>query len=367
MQLEEELSHPPLSLVRYKKHISVLEHCVRGLSEIDLQEHACRLLNAVLAPFSSNVDFETQGERFSTSLLCDMGGLCGAALGSFRHCSLLPASSKLCQFIDRIERVVLVYYKHRREIACELSNDWTDATMEPFLRVLFMCLSSSSPSLAVMEKAEDTSVRDSIHKLFTGLVKLLETVSQRICHFTCSYVLPHFLLSADSVVNRLHALWEAVCKFTDTSSATVECGNRNLAFVILCCFSVPFIGGGSCLGNPSHSSLELRPLILDIRGKKEFWHLIQDGLVEQDPLNRKRSMFLLQHCVSSSADLQSDSSPILSPRGVFWWYQENGVDLQQVWGDFMLMMETLEEKQVPRTVQYLRMYSMIVFVVTKLL
>ena len=75
MQLEEELSHPPLSLVRYKKHISVLEHCVRGLSEIDLQEHACRLLNAVLAPFSSNVDFETQ-ENVSVHRCCAIWVVC---------------------------------------------------------------------------------------------------------------------------------------------------------------------------------------------------------------------------------------------------------------------------------------------------
>jgi hypothetical protein len=344
-QLEEKISHSPLSLYQYGKLITALEQCAQGLRPEELQEHACRVLNVMMAVFSNNLEFSTPEQRFDALLLSGMGSLCRAVLESFCQGSRIAGTKQINQFLAGIERVLVLYYNHRKVNACEMSPDWTDATVEPFLKVFYKSICSSSLSLQMIEKAGDTSVVDSIGALFAGLAKLLETVSQRMCHFICSSILPHFLTPESSSV-RLQVLWDVVCKFSSTDSATTYCGNKNLAFVILCSFSMPFVGGGIGLSSASLHPTDLCSLALDIRGKKVFWNLIQDGLMERDPLNRKRSMFLLQHCITSASNAVITASAIFSPGGVFWWDQTKGAELQQVWNDFLLMIETLEEKQV---------------------
>ncbi|XP_021924824.1 probable methyltransferase TARBP1 isoform X2 [Zootermopsis nevadensis] len=73
-----------------------------------------------------------------------------------------------------------------------------------------------------------------------------------------------------------------------------------------------------------------------------FWKMLQIGLRSADPLVRKRALYLMKRAVVSLC--QNNTSVSLNcPDAVFWW---DSTDSSEVWEQFFLIIETLEEKQV---------------------
>jgi len=80
--------------------------------------------------------------------------------------------------------------------------------------------------------------------------------------------------------------------------------------------------------------------------KAEFWKIIQRGLVLTDPLSRKRTVYLLKRAL----DLLDKQPCNLSVKSeeccIFYWATEEKESLRSLWQDYILLMETLDEKQV---------------------
>ena len=83
--------------------------------------------------------------------------------------------------------------------------------------------------------------------------------------------------------------------------------------------------------------------------KPEFWEIIQKGLVLNEPLSRKRAMYLLKRALDF-LDKQPCDLSVASEKGssIFYWVPEKKESLRSIWQDFVLLMETLDEKQVHR-------------------
>lgn len=81
--------------------------------------------------------------------------------------------------------------------------------------------------------------------------------------------------------------------------------------------------------------------------KPEFWEMIQNGIVFNEPLSRKRSMYLLKRSLDV-LDKQLGDLSVVSKKGnrLFYWASTNKNSLRSLWQDFVLIMETLDEKQV---------------------
>lgn len=81
--------------------------------------------------------------------------------------------------------------------------------------------------------------------------------------------------------------------------------------------------------------------------KPEFWEMIQNGIVLNEPLSRKRSMYLLKRSLDV-LDKQLGDLSVVSKKGnrIFYWASMNKDSLRSLWQDFVLIMETLDEKQV---------------------
>lgn len=81
--------------------------------------------------------------------------------------------------------------------------------------------------------------------------------------------------------------------------------------------------------------------------KPEFWEMIQNGIVLNEPLSRKRSMYLLKRSLDV-LDKQLGDLSVVSKKGnrIFYWAFTNKDSLRSLWQDFVLIMETLDEKQV---------------------
>ncbi|XP_038671600.1 probable methyltransferase TARBP1 isoform X2 [Scyliorhinus canicula] len=98
-----------------------------------------------------------------------------------------------------------------------------------------------------------------------------------------------------------------------------------------------------CTGDQSPSET------LDLRTSAEFWEVVQRGLVQPDNTSRKRAMYLLKRAVDASNTLQSEicsEYKAESDTCLFWWSGEKGKQLIQLWENYILIMETLEENQV---------------------
>lgn len=81
--------------------------------------------------------------------------------------------------------------------------------------------------------------------------------------------------------------------------------------------------------------------------KPEFWQILQEGLVSDQSLTRKRTMYLLKRALGSLDKWPCDLL-VMSERGniIFYWSSDHRESLRSIWQDYILFMETLDEKQV---------------------
>uniref|UniRef100_A0A4W3JQ65 tRNA (guanosine(18)-2'-O)-methyltransferase TARBP1 n=1 Tax=Callorhinchus milii TaxID=7868 RepID=A0A4W3JQ65_CALMI len=84
----------------------------------------------------------------------------------------------------------------------------------------------------------------------------------------------------------------------------------------------------------------------DLRRCPEFWRVLQRGLVHRDNVSRKRAVYLLKRAVDVSRTLRGNVCPENENPCLFWWLAEKNKLLVQLWENYILIMETLEENQV---------------------
>ena len=86
------------------------------------------------------------------------------------------------------------------------------------------------------------------------------------------------------------------------------------------------------------------PLGMDLRCSGHFWELVQQAIVHVNPITRKRAMYLLKRimdiCETQSVELPDGMCPM------FTWKKTCQKEFSKTWQDVVLILETLEEKQV---------------------
>ena len=85
---------------------------------------------------------------------------------------------------------------------------------------------------------------------------------------------------------------------------------------------------------------------LKLLSKSEFWLVLQSGFYHSNSLTRKQAMYLLKRILDTldKGDASVNDSSLADVK--FWWSAEAKKELLNVWNDYILLMETLEEKQV---------------------
>ena len=211
----------------------------------------------------------------------------------------------------------------------------------------------------MLESSHVQKSGDCFGELFEALLKLVQNCDSSTHFFhISSTLLPLFI--TDSQDDRLKKVWHLI-RAVHFSKTTVESNSLELVLTLLCCLHDVFIGQDE--SSPFSRSYPTslfnstggRP-VLDLRKEDDFWAIVQDGLNSPDPLSRKRCMYLL-HCVlvsvqKSCGDSDGDSGDIVSSSNwIFWWEPGSAKQLLAVWDDLVLVLETLEEKQVQVDVQ----------------
>ena len=153
------------------------------------------------------------------------------------------------------------------------------------------------------------------------------------------------LKNLPSIVH-FQAVWNVVKQISSNHPPGAATGTFNQTYAILCGLADFFFG-------PVNHSLFLQA---------EFWEIIQQGLVLNEPLTRKRSMYLLKRALDL-LDKQPCDLLVLSEKGnhIFYWSCDKKDSLMSIWRDYVLLMETLDEKQVQclTTFQHLFDYFLI--------
>lgn len=200
------------------------------------------------------------------------------------------------------------------------------------------CLFSRAPP----ERLELVAVcAQELSSLFPHLLGLLESSQPSTCHRLATSLLPAFI--TPSCPQRVAAVWRLIGDVF-RQRRVVESRALGLALALLCCFSDVLIATDPhspfSSGFPTGVA-DLCPL-LDVRVESEFWVVVGEGLASSDPLDRKRGAYLLHRVLTSVRG----GGEVVSEGGEFWWSVECDSALGAVWEDLLLILDTMEEKQV---------------------
>ena len=201
----------------------------------------------------------------------------------------------------------------------------------------------------------------SLSALFDSSLQLLKHSDLQTCYLVAGLLLP--LLITPSHPERVEQIWRFIVQ-VGNNKLCVNSLNSDLILTVLCCFSNAFIHYDKLSPFSSFfpDSLAVKNVpLFDVRKEAFFWKVVQDGLMSADQLSRKRCMYLVQSVLASvragnkEDGIESGSgkkrdiggSVVMASEGwVFWWNTDFNEELSAVWSDFVLILDTMEEKQV---------------------
>lgn len=166
------------------------------------------------------------------------------------------------------------------------------------------------------------SLQSKLLQAYFSVVKSIKFMKDGLLiNIALNYVRNFMNVSVNGKQNRLSAVWELICEEFDE-------GNEK-PYILLC-------------GMASHFfPVVNNNLVLDLKCKDDFWRLIQQGVSLRTSSSRKRNMYLLKRvtdiCHSCHLSVQSES--------LFKWSPEGNM-VMDIWEDYILLLETLEETQV---------------------
>ena len=133
---------------------------------------------------------------------------------------------------------------------------------------------------------------DQLSAIFPLLLSLLSQAPATTCHHLLSSLLPLFI--TPSHPHYLTAVWTMVQEVWH-GRRLVELHPLIFSLAVLCCFADVLIARDSTspfLGQFPSEVSDLCPL-LDVRSEGVLWAVLEAGLHSCDPLDRKRSLYLL--------------------------------------------------------------------------
>lgn len=200
----------------------------------------------------------------------------------------------------------------------------------------------------------------SLSPLFDSALKLLQHCDLPVCYLLSTSLLPLLLTTVH--LERVDCVWQFVVQVRG-QRLHINSLSFDLTLTLLCCFSDVFISYSHT--SPFLSRLQGVPLqdgkgpVRDLRAEPLFWSIVQEGLASPESLSRKRCMFLVQCVLASVRGAGGGEEGVASVRGagggkegvasggwVFWWSATSDEALRTVWDDLILILQTMEEKQV---------------------
>ena len=189
-----------------------------------------------------------------------------------------------------------------------------------------------------------------LDEMFSCTEKLIISEDEEVVGKLLSMVVPELLKRAKSTAldQRLLQMWTAINKlyglYGQKTYQSTSCSSMSgRPHLILCGLADWFF--------PVETGGQLHPIVSEV---PEFWKIIQAGFYNINPLTRKRALYILKRTIDITettaievkycADYANSTDNV----PVFHWKQDTSKKQAELWQDYILLLETLEEKQVPR-------------------
>lgn len=227
----------------------------------------------------------------------------------------------LCNILQILENN-LEKFKEAKPTDFDLQHDKSFIDIYTLLEVSRHVVTSIRGTSAVNER-----IVIELRSIFDKLIDAIEYISVDLTGSVCIPVLLRILkVDSCNLTKYLDIIWKYIKNFSNLS-------DKRTQYIMLCGFANYFF--------PVTDELKG----VDVKQIPEFWDILQNGLIDKDSVNRKRSLYLLKRivdiCESTMAVVNNDLK-----ESVFWWSKSRSSELSKIWQDFMLLAEVLEEKQV---------------------
>ena len=192
----------------------------------------------------------------------------------------------------------------------------------------------------VMTKDKTQSINSEwIQICFDSILSIIETSQTNVCTRLTAVILPKMLLHQPNLLqSRCSKIWNKIVSIYSTGKQDTKAVNTNV-FITLCGLVNYFIPYGAVQETDNSFS---------VTSRIELWRIIQSGLIHSDPLARKQSLFLLKRVIDWYSTSGSSIKVLEGENGppVFAWMDKDKKHLVNMWADFFLLYETLQEVQV---------------------
>lgn len=174
---------------------------------------------------------------------------------------------------------------------------------------------------SVLKAAQESKVYLNLQYYFASLEKLAFHNDQKIQQYFLNSVVPKFIQVVGGY-DILARIWESV---DDSRDIYITLSTLNyLSFYFI----------------PTESSY-----LFDIIQEPTFWRVLIDGLHTQDSTNKKLCIGLLKSVLNACKLRDKGFEVLLKNQVVFYWHFSNSNFIKDMWKNYFILIETLDEKQ----------------------
>lgn len=195
-----------------------------------------------------------------------------------------------------------------------------------------LCIDSLSRIYARVDKNVCTLVQD---HLLSMLQKILPCEGEPLVGNLLMTLMPRIVERANDLDLILKNVWNAVETCFNSVQEIGSCHSR--AFMLLCgCVDVFFL------------SSDCHPFVFQLLASSAFWKKFQLGFLHSDQLTRKRTLYIFRRILALGTGSYGGGDIGCDGSSAFFRFDSCGNQdkMADVWLDFLLLIETLEEKQV---------------------
>ncbi|XP_062617723.1 probable methyltransferase TARBP1, partial [Saccostrea cucullata] len=262
-----------------------------------------RVLDEVCLPLLFKIHPSYDSNVENVALLTSVSSLCGA-------CLLKAEETRVTDLIDQCLRILTSYSQ---------GADWISEDGESM--DIYCCLSVLQHMSKHRVNQFLTSIQSKLLKAYFCVVHSIKCMQDNLLiNMALNFLKNMMNICISENFDKLSAVWELICKEFDE-------GNEK-PYILLCGMAGHFF------------PVVNDTVVFDLKCKDDFWRIIQQGVSRKSPSSRKQTMYLLKRvtdiCHSCNISVQSET--------LFHWKPED--NLMELWEDYILILETLEEKQV---------------------
>ena len=261
----------------------------------------------------------------------------------FRHVSAKSKETLILQCVDSVQR-----YSQDRQFT------YGAGTGEPAgQNHLSLDVNTSLHLLRNVLSVPDRNIPDNLYETLSVVIcESLVHVDDHMCAEIIGTVLPRMLRNVTKDVKNKHIykLWTVIQdlfdKFGQKTFRTRSIHPLSERPLMLLCGLADWMF-------PVDDVMDLEhPVVI----QHSFWIILQSGFYHSSPLTRKRALYLLKR-ILDTVELQGAPLQSLPPDGdggggagkpdpIFWWSPRHTAELSGVWQSFILLIESIAEKQV---------------------